>query len=71
MGLGAVSTVTCGRTLLADEDLPGDPWHTQDLAGALRGRSTGTSPVAIVHDGYTSVYYIDAGTGAPGWTEAT
>jgi hypothetical protein len=40
---------------------PGDAWHTQPLPGAP-AVMPGTSPVAIVHDGYTSVYYV-AGNG--------
>jgi hypothetical protein len=54
------------ETYLPAAGFPGDAWHTQDLSasgGTLPGTPPvmhGTSPVAIVHDGYVSVYTVDA-----------
>jgi Alpha-L-arabinofuranosidase B, catalytic len=53
------------ETYLPNAGFPGDPWTTQNLS-ALFGTPpvlAGTSPVSIVHCGYTSVYTVDAGTG--------
>ncbi|MFJ9250888.1 MULTISPECIES: arabinofuranosidase catalytic domain-containing protein [unclassified Streptomyces] len=53
------------ETYLPAAGFPGDPWQTQNLSGKYGTPQvmTGTSPVAIVHDGYTSVYTVAAGTG--------
>ena len=73
-GYTSVYTVDAGtgdlqETYLPGAGFPGDPWVTQDLSGpAARtpaGRWPGTSPVAIVHDGYVSVYTVDALTQSP------
>jgi hypothetical protein len=40
----------------------GVSWKTQDLSKAPKV-AAGTKPVALYHDGYTSVYTVDAGTG--------
>ena len=53
------------ETYLPNTGFPGDSWHTQDLSGTggtLAGTPAilaGTSPVAIVHCGFTSVYTVD------------
>ncbi|HEY2277699.1 MAG TPA: arabinofuranosidase catalytic domain-containing protein [Streptosporangiaceae bacterium] len=53
------------ETYLPNAGFPGDSWHTQDLSGTggtLAGTPSilaGTSPVAIVHCGFTSVYTVD------------
>jgi hypothetical protein len=50
------------ETYLPNAGFPGDPWITQDLSakyGTPVVRS-GTSPVSIVHCGWTSVYTVDA-----------
>jgi hypothetical protein len=43
----------------------GGPWVTQDLSAMAHTPpvAAGTSPVAILHDGYVSVYTVDAGSG--------
>jgi hypothetical protein len=42
----------------------GDPWTTQDLTTMTSGPQVagGIQPTALYHDGYTSVYTIDAGS---------
>ncbi len=53
------------ETYLPAAGFPGDSWVTQDLSGTggtLPGTPAvmaGTSPVAILHDGYVSVYTVD------------
>jgi hypothetical protein len=53
------------ETYLPAAGFPGDSWHTQNLSdtgGTLPGTPPvmpGTSPVAVLHDGYTSVYTVD------------
>ena len=44
----------------------GDPWHTQDLSaiGHTPQVTAGSPPMALYHDGYTSVYTVDAQTAA-------
>jgi len=51
------------ETYLPAAGFPGDPWQTQSLTAKYNTPAvmTGTSPVAVVHDGYVSVYTIDAG----------
>jgi len=69
-GYTSVYTVDRGsydlqETYLSNDGFPGDAWYTQDLSdtgGTLPGTPAvqeGTSPVAIVHCGYTSVYTVD------------
>jgi hypothetical protein len=63
-GFTSVYTVDASNGHLQETYLPyiGDSWTTQDLS-ANYGTPTvlgGTSPVAIVHCGYTSVYTVDA-----------
>ncbi len=67
---GYVSVYTVGsvsgaleETYLPAAGFPGDPWQTQSLSAKYGTPAvmTGTSPVAVVHDGYVSVYTIDAG----------
>jgi Alpha-L-arabinofuranosidase B, catalytic len=66
-GCGYISVYTRDRngglqeTYLSDVGFPGDPWATQDLSAkyGTPGVLSGTSPVAIVHCGYTSVYTVD------------
>ena len=43
----------------------GDPWSTQDLSAKYGTPAVlpGTGPVALTHDGYTSVYTVDASSG--------
>jgi hypothetical protein len=50
------------ETYLPGAGFPGDPWVTQDLSAIYHTPAVmpGTSPVAIFHDGLTSVYTIDA-----------
>ncbi|WP_245796683.1 arabinofuranosidase catalytic domain-containing protein [Actinacidiphila alni] len=66
-GCGYTSVYTVNRnghlqeTYLPNAGFPGDPWHTQDLSvnyGAPAVEA-GTSPVALVHCGFTSVYTVD------------
>ena len=66
-GCGYTSVYTRDRngdlqeTYLSDVGFPGDAWATQDLSAkyGTPGVLSGTSPVAIVHCGYTSVYTVD------------
>jgi hypothetical protein len=67
-GYVSVFTVDSGslgalrETFLPAAGFPGDPWQEQSLYNAgTPAVMVGTSPVAVVHDGYTSVYTIDAG----------
>jgi hypothetical protein len=50
------------ETYLSNVGFPGDAWGTQDLSTkyGTPAVDTSTSPVAVVHDGYTSIYTIDA-----------
>ncbi|MCW2930054.1 MAG: xlnA 3 [Actinomycetia bacterium] len=43
----------------------GGPWATQDLSATVGTPAVkaGTQPVAVYHDGYTSVYTVDASSG--------
>jgi hypothetical protein len=67
-GCGFTSVYTRDRngdlqeTYLPNAGFPGDAWNTQDLSAkyGTPGVLSGTSPVAIVHCGYTSVYTVDA-----------
>jgi hypothetical protein len=66
-GCGYTSVYTRDRngdlqeTYLPDAGFPGDAWNTQDLSVNYGTPAilSGTSPVAIVHCGYTSVYTVD------------
>jgi hypothetical protein len=67
-GCGFTSVYTVDRdgdlqeTYLPNAGFPGDSWNTQDLSANYGTPQVlaGTSPVAIVHCGYTSVYTVDA-----------
>ncbi|HTU72990.1 MAG TPA: arabinofuranosidase catalytic domain-containing protein [Trebonia sp.] len=51
------------ETYLLSAGFPGDPWATQDLSAQYQHTPAiqpGTSPVALVHCGYTSVYTVNA-----------
>jgi hypothetical protein len=52
------------ETYLPGAGFPGDPWHAQDLSANYHTPAVDafTSPVAVYHDGYTSVYTVDATT---------
>jgi len=41
----------------------GGPWNSQDLTVNYHTPTTALTPAAAVHNGYTSVFTIDAGTG--------
>src|ERR1700678_447296 len=67
-GCGYTSVYTRDRngdlqeTYLPNAGFPGDAWNTQDLSANYGTPAAlgGTSPVAIVHCGYTSVSTVDA-----------
>jgi hypothetical protein len=66
-GYSSVYTVDNGSGHLQETYLPamGDNWSTQDLSAkygtpAVAGKS---APEALVHDGFTSVYTVDNGSG--------
>jgi hypothetical protein len=65
-GYASVYTVDANgdlqETYLPAAGFPGDSWVTQDLSANYHTPTvkTGTSPVAIMHDGYVSVYTVDA-----------
>jgi hypothetical protein len=66
-GYTSVYTVDAANGHLQETYLPkmGDAWSTQDLSanyGTPPVRA-GTQPVALLHDGYTSVYTVDAANG--------
>jgi hypothetical protein len=58
------------ETYLPAAGFPGDLWHSQDLTANYHTPPVDafTSPVAIVHDGYTSVYTVDTTNAADGST---
>jgi hypothetical protein len=69
-GYASVYSVDAGsgdlqETFLPNAGFPGDPWQTQDLTAKYGAPAAlpGTSPVALVHCGYTSVYTADSGSG--------
>jgi hypothetical protein len=66
-GYSSVYTVDASNGHLQETYLPamGDPWTTQDLSAnyGTPAVMAGTRPVAVVHDGYTSVYTVDASSG--------
>jgi hypothetical protein len=66
-GFTSVYTVDAGSGDLQETYLPyiGDSWTTQNLSANYNTPAvmSGTSPVAIVHCNYTSVYTVDAGSG--------
>jgi hypothetical protein len=41
----------------------GQPWHSQDLSAQFGTPASSVTPTALYHDGYTSVYTVDKGTG--------
>jgi Alpha-L-arabinofuranosidase B, catalytic len=63
----SVYTLDAASDHLQETYLPqmGGPWHTQDLSAnyGTPAVMAGTEPVALTHDGYTSVYTVDAGSG--------
>jgi hypothetical protein len=52
------------ETYLPAAGFPGDPWHSQNLSQNYGTPIVDafTSPTAILHDGYVSVYTVDAST---------
>jgi len=60
----SVYTVDASNGHLQETYLPfmGDSWHSQDLSAnyGTPAVMAGTSPTAVFHDGYTSVYTVDA-----------
>jgi hypothetical protein len=69
-GFTSVYTVDAGsgdlqETYLPNSGFPGDPWTTQDLSKnyGVPAVAAGTSPVAVVHCGWTSVYYVNTANG--------
>jgi hypothetical protein len=67
-GYSSVYTVDSANGHLQESYLPamGDPWYTQDLSAEYQHTPPvmpGTKPVALTHNGYTSVYTIDASNG--------
>jgi hypothetical protein len=66
-GYSSVFTVDAANDHLQETYLPamGDPWSTQDLSAnyGTPAVKPGTEPVALTHDGYTSVYTVDASNG--------
>jgi hypothetical protein len=66
-GYTSVYTVNAANGDLDETYLPaaGDPWATQDLSATVGTPPVmrDTQPVALYHDGYTSVYTVDAGSG--------
>jgi Alpha-L-arabinofuranosidase B, catalytic len=61
-GYTSVYTVDASNDHLQETYLPamGDPWSTQDLSVNYGTPATTETPTAVVHDGYTSVYTVDA-----------
>jgi hypothetical protein len=64
------STGDLWEAYLPSAGFPGDAWHAQDLSAKYLTPPVDafTSPVALVHDGYTSVYTVDATDAADGST---
>jgi hypothetical protein len=66
-GYSSVYTVDSANGHLQETYLPamGDAWSTQDLSASYGTPAVmaGTQPVAVTHDGYTSVYTVDASDG--------
>ena len=64
-GFTSVYTVDSANGHLQETYLPklGSPWTTQDLSANYGTPSTNWTPTAVVHDGYTSVYTVDSGSG--------
>ena len=52
------------ESYLSDIGFPGDPWQAQDLSQKYGTPPVlaGTSPVALLHMGWTSVYTVDQGS---------
>jgi hypothetical protein len=65
-GYVSVYTIDAGSNHLQETYLPvlGGAWHTQDLTQNYHtpAVAAGTSPGAVFHDGFTSVYTVDAGS---------
>src|SRR5438270_12624977 len=61
-GYTSVFTVDATNGHLRETYLPkmGDPWSTQDLTAKYGAPATSWTPTAVVHDGYTSVWTVDA-----------
>ncbi|HEY4459342.1 MAG TPA: arabinofuranosidase catalytic domain-containing protein, partial [Pseudonocardiaceae bacterium] len=66
-GYASVYTAESANGHLQESYLPqlGGPWHNQDLTAQFNTPPImpGTTPVSLVHDGYTSVYTVAASTG--------
>ncbi|WP_240124266.1 arabinofuranosidase catalytic domain-containing protein [Streptomyces sp. MUM 136J] len=66
-GYSSVYTVNSANGHLEESYLPkmGDPWSTQDLSAKYGTPAVmpGTKPVTLTHDGYTSVFTVDADNG--------
>jgi hypothetical protein len=66
-GYSSVYSVDASNGDLQETYLPamGDPWSTQNLSTKYGTPPVmaGTQPVTLLHDGYTSVYTIDASNG--------
>jgi hypothetical protein len=66
-GYTSTYTVDAANGHLWETYLPamGDGWSTQDLSAELSSPAVApdSTPVALVHDGYTSVYTVDQGSG--------
>ncbi len=69
-GYASVYTVDSGsgdlqETYLPNAGFPGDAWQTQNMTAKFGTPAAlpGTSPVALVHCGWTSVYTADSGSG--------
>jgi hypothetical protein len=66
-GYSSVYTVNSANGHLQETYLPhmGDDWHTQDLTDKYHTPPVlaGTKPVTLTHDGYVSVYTVDATSG--------
>ncbi|MEZ0113923.1 hypothetical protein ABH920_007957 [Catenulispora sp. EB89] len=61
----SVFTVAADNGDLWETYLPklGGPWFSQDLSAKYHTPNTSWTPTAVVHDGYTSVYTVDAANG--------
>jgi lysophospholipase L1-like esterase len=66
-GYSSVYTVNSANGHLQETYLPkmGDPWSTQDLSAKYGTPAVlaGTKPISVTHDGYVSVYTVDANNG--------
>ncbi|MFI0898132.1 hypothetical protein [Streptomyces sp. NPDC020983] len=64
-GYTSVYTIDAANGHLQETYLPkmGDPWSTQDLSAKYGTAPASTTPAAVVHEGYTSVYTVDTAGG--------